>query len=92
MNVSFHEIMLLDTLVGSLKPLDQSFSVWRVVIILIEHSLSKQWRPDPRSAASYLGQQCLPTPHKKNARLKWVPYLHSKILIYHQLTILEGWL
>ena len=41
---------------------------------LIEHSVSKQWRPDqmPRIAVSGLGLHCLSMSHKKDARLIWV--------------------
>ena len=40
--------------------------------ILIEHYVSKQWRPwsDVRSAASDLGLHCLHMSNKKEARLK----------------------
>ena len=39
--------------------------------ILIEHSVSKQWRSrsDTISVAYDLGLHCLPMPHKKDARL-----------------------
>ena len=39
--------------------------------ILIEHYVSKQWRPDKMvlSAASELGLHCSPMSHKKDARL-----------------------
>ena len=42
--------------------------------ILIEHSVSKQWRPCSyaASAASDLDLHCLPMSHKKDARLIWV--------------------
>ena len=40
----------------------------------IEHSVSKQWRPDQtlRSAAADLGLHCSPLSHKKDHRLIWV--------------------
>ena len=58
--------------------LDQSIFVevcgwyFSLYSILIEHSLSKEWRSDPRFSASDLVQYCFPTPHK-NARLKCKP-------------------
>ena len=56
--------------ISHLYQLDRSISSLRVFIfiqILIEHSVSKQWRPDqtPRSAASDLGLCCLRMSHKK---------------------------
>ena len=42
--------------------------------ILIEHSKSKQWKPDQmlQNAASGLFLHCLAMSHKKDARLTWV--------------------
>ena len=42
--------------------------------ILIEHSVSKQWRPrsDADSAAPDLGLHCLPMSYKKGSRFIWV--------------------
>ena len=61
---------------------DQCISVLRVVgkyffifiQMLIEHSVSKQWKPDqtPHSAVSDLGLYCLHMSHKKDFRCIWV--------------------
>ena len=43
-------------------------------LILIEHFVSKQWRPDQilHSASSDQVLQCLPMSHKMDDRLMWV--------------------
>ena len=47
--------------------------------ILIEHSVSKQWRP--HSAASDLDLHCLLMSHKKDARLIWVKIAFSGLFL-----------
>ena len=44
--------------------------VFSFIQILIEHSVSKQWRPDqtPRFAVSGLGLHCLPMAHKRKPK------------------------
>ena len=57
--------------------------IFNFIQILIEHSVSKQWRPDqmPHSAASDLGLHCFfLCPSKKNARLIWVNVTKSAIM------------
>ena len=57
-----------------------------------------------RSAASGLGLYCLPTSHKKDARLIWVnlfmqeklfhilsPYIYIVLLLFHILVLQEYW-
>ena len=75
---------------------------WAVFFIcikfFIEHSVSKQWRPDQtrRSEASDLDLHRLPLSHKKDTRLIWVNsekcYKGRKLLFkgYHEIMLFQN--